>query len=233
MFQPIEENTPVYKKVMEQIQRMIIEGELKKGDKLPPERDLAEMMQVSRPALKQAISALEALGIVSSRQGDGNYITSDVVSVLNPLTIRFLLDNGDSTDILEFRYCMEVQLAALACVKRTKGQLKELEKLLEKMKGVRTISERQYYNNLFHFSIIKISGNKLVISIYENIMNLIGSQIKMTDGTNFYESHSLIYEAIKNQEPEKAAHYMAIHFKNKFPNCSFYDKLYVDKELQV
>ena len=58
MFQPIEENVSVYKKVVAQIQEMIMHGELKKGDRLPPERQLAEMLGVGRPALKQAISAL-------------------------------------------------------------------------------------------------------------------------------------------------------------------------------
>ena len=71
MFQPIEENVSVYKKVVAQIQEMIMHGELKKGDRLPPERQLAEMLGVGRPALKQAISALEVLGIIRSRQGAG------------------------------------------------------------------------------------------------------------------------------------------------------------------
>ena len=53
MFQPIEENVSVYKKVVAQIQEMIMHGELKKGDRLPPERQLAEMLGVGRPALKQ------------------------------------------------------------------------------------------------------------------------------------------------------------------------------------
>ena len=85
MFQPIEENVSVYKKVVAQIQEMIMHGELKKGDRLPPERQLAEMLGVGRPALKQAISALEVLGIIRSRQGDGNYITADTVEVINPI----------------------------------------------------------------------------------------------------------------------------------------------------
>ena len=91
MFQPIEENVSVYKKVVAQIQEMIMHGELKKGDRLPPERQLAEMLGVGRPALKQAISALEVLGIIRSRQGDGNYITADTVEVINPLAMQFYL----------------------------------------------------------------------------------------------------------------------------------------------
>ena len=123
MFQPIEENVSVYKKVVAQIQEMIMHGELKKGDRLPPERQLAEMLGVGRPALKQAISALEVLGIIRSRQGDGNYITADTVEVINPLAMQFYLKNGKMDDILEFRYIMEVQMASLAAAKITEEEI--------------------------------------------------------------------------------------------------------------
>ena len=116
MFQPIESNVSVYKKIAAQIQDMIERGELKKGDRLPPERQLAEMLQVGRPALKQAISALEMMGVIRSRQGDGNYVASDSVELLNPLAVRSYLDHKNGDDILEFRYIMEVQMAALAAV---------------------------------------------------------------------------------------------------------------------
>lgn len=69
MFQPIEGNVSIYKKIVAQIQDMIMKGELKRGDRLPPERQLAELLGVGRPALKQAISALEVMGIIRSRQG--------------------------------------------------------------------------------------------------------------------------------------------------------------------
>ena len=114
MFQPIESNVSVYKKIAAQIQDMIERGELKKGDRLPPERQLA--LQVGRPALKQAISALEMMGVIRSRQGDGNYVASDSVELLNPLAVRSYLDHKNGDDILEFRYIMEVQMAALAAV---------------------------------------------------------------------------------------------------------------------
>lgn len=69
MFQAIQGNEQLYKKVMEQLQELILDGKLKVGDKLPPERELSEMLNVSRPALKQAISAFNILGIIQSRQG--------------------------------------------------------------------------------------------------------------------------------------------------------------------
>ena len=102
MFQPIEGNVSIYKKIVAQIQDMIMKGELKRGDRLPPERQLAELLGVGRPALKQAISALEVMGIIRSRQGDGNYITAESVDIITPLAIQFYLNEGKMDDILEF-----------------------------------------------------------------------------------------------------------------------------------
>lgn len=226
MFQPIEENVSVYKKVVAQIQEMIMHGELKKGDKLPPERQLAEMMGVGRPALKQAISALEVLGIIRSRQGDGNYITADTVEVLNPLAMQFYLKNGNMDDILEFRYIMEVQMASLAAAKITEDEIEEFQTLMDSMKEAVSdgadLKIRQYYNNMFHFRIINICGNQLIRLIYSSIMDLVANQISQTDGMYFYESHMKIFEAIKNRKPREAAYYMAEHFQNKFPNYKYY-----------
>ncbi len=226
MFQPIEGNISVYKKVVIQIQNMIMNGELKKGDRLPPERQLAEMLQVGRPALKQALSALEVLGIIRSRQGDGNYITSDSMDVLNPLAIRFYLDNGNSDDVLEFRYIMEVQMASLAAMKITEEQIDDFQNLMDSMKREiqdgAELEKRIFYNNLFHYKIVSICDNNLIKSIYGSIMDLISDQISQTDGMHFYESHWKIFQAIKEGKPGEAAFYMSEHFQNKFPNYEYY-----------
>jgi len=230
MFQPIEGNVSVYKKVAAQLQDMIERGELKKGDRLPPERQLAEMLQVGRPALKQAISALEMMGMVRSRQGDGNYITSDSVELLNPLAIRSYLDRKNGDDILEFRYIMEVQLAALAAVKITEEQLAEFQELMDAMKreteGGADLAKRKFYNNLFHYQIVEICDNQLIHSIYSSMMDLMADHIKFTDGKDFYKSHLKIFEAIKNGDSTEAARCMAVHFRNKFPNYQYYQAIH-------
>lgn len=134
MFQPIEGNVSIYKKIVAQIQDMIMKGELKRGDRLPPERQLAELLGVGRPALKQAISALEVMGIIRSRQGDGNYITAESVDIITPLAIQFYLNEGKMDDILEFRYIIEVQMASLAAMKITEEQIAEFQRLMDEIR---------------------------------------------------------------------------------------------------
>ena len=231
MFQPIEGNVAVYKKIVAQIQDMIMRGELKKGDRLPPERQLAEMLGVGRPALKQAISALEVLGIIRSRQGDGNYITSDSMEILNPLAVRFYLENGKQDDILEFRYILEVQMASLAASKITDEQIKEFQVLMDEIKEETEngagIEKRKYYNNRFHSHIVSICDNRLIESIYAGILDLIADLISMTDGQDFYSSHLRIFEAIRDHKPREASYYMAEHFRRKFPNYHYYQDIHV------
>ena len=232
MFQPIESNVSVYKKIAAQIQDMIERGELKKGDRLPPERQLAEMLQVGRPALKQAISALEMMGVIRSRQGDGNYVASDSVELLNPLAVRSYLDHKNGDDILEFRYIMEVQMAALAAVKITREQLAEFQELMDAMRreteAGADMAKRKFYNNLFHYQIVELCDNKLIESIYSSMMGLISDHISYTDGKDFYKSHLRIFEAIKAGNSAGAARCMAEHFQNKFPNYQYYQAIYGD-----
>lgn len=225
MFKPIEENEKVYKKIMKQIQNLILNNTLKPGDKLPPERQLAETFKVGRPAVKQALSALEALNIVQCRHGDGNYITMESPEVFNPLAIKFCLNNGDENDIVEFRYILEVQMASLAAVKITDAQIDDFENLIDEMKNANTPEERAYYNKLFHTRIVEICGNKLIESIYEGITDLINMQVQVLDGENFYQSHLCIFDAIKNRDPVTASLCMSNHFENKFPNYKYYEML--------
>lgn len=225
MFEQIEGNEKIYKKVMNQIQNLILDGELKVGEKLPPERQLAEELNVSRPVIKQAISALEVIGIIESRHGDGNYITSESGDLFNTTAINFYLNKGNDIDILEFRYILEVKFAGMAALKATDQQLDDMEEILEKMKCVANKQERLELNNSFHREIIKISGNLLIINFYDSILDLIIKHISFTDGIGFYINHLAIFEAIKNRDPQLAARNMAKHFTDKFPNYNYYDQL--------
>ena len=219
MFQPIESNVSVYKKIAAQIQDMIERGELKKGDRLPPERQLAEMLQVGRPALKQAISALEMMGVIRSRQGDGNYVASDSVELLNPLAVRSYLDHKNGDDILEFRYI-------------TREQLAEFQELMDAMRreteAGADMAKRKFYNNLFHYQIVELCDNKLIESIYSSMMGLISDHISYTDGKDFYKSHLRIFEAIKAGNSAGSERCMAEHIQNKFPNYQHYQAIYGD-----
>jgi GntR family transcriptional repressor for pyruvate dehydrogenase complex len=225
MFKTVEENKKSYQKIMKQIQNLILTGELKKGDKLPPERQLAETLGVGRPTLKQSLSALEALGIIESRHGGGNYVSSDMSNVFNPFTLQYYLTEGKQSDITEFRYILEVQLAKLAALKATQEDVKNLEDIVKKMKSVKSSKERLELNFKFHLELASINENTLIKSVYEGIIDLVILQTSITDGVHFYESHKEIVNAIKSGDSKLAGDLMSKHFEVKFPNYEYYDKL--------
>jgi GntR family transcriptional regulator, transcriptional repressor for pyruvate dehydrogenase complex len=225
MFENIENSEKSYQKIMKQIQDLILKGELKKGEKLPPERQLSEMLGVGRPTLKQALSALESMGIIESRHGGGNYICNNIANIFNPFTLKFYLSEGNHNDILEFRYILEVQFAKLAALKAKEDDTLKLYHIIEQMESVTTTEERLNLNYDFHLEIAKIAGNSLIVSVYESIMDLIIMQTTTTDGYNYHNSHKKIVEAIQSGNPQLAAKIMSDHFSAKFPNYKYYDAL--------
>ncbi|WMJ78116.1 MULTISPECIES: FadR/GntR family transcriptional regulator [unclassified Sedimentibacter] len=222
MFTEIEPSEKVTNKILKQITQLIKDGELKPGEKLPPERQIAEMMGVSRPALKQTISILEAMGIVESRRGDGNYILPCQNKIFNPIILSFYAAHGNMDDILEVRYIIEVQNVKIAARKRTEEQLALLDEIISRMEGPKTLKERILLNNEFHLELIRITGNPLLINFYESIIDLIGEQITTTDGSDFYSTHKDIVEFIRDKNSDGAAKSILRHFGVKFPNFKYY-----------
>ena len=91
---------------------MLKSGELKRGDKLPSERELALRLNVSRTSVREAIKALETLGLVESKHGGGNYIKNDFEDILlEPLSIVFMLLGSNDSEILELRKVIEPEVA--------------------------------------------------------------------------------------------------------------------------
>lgn len=226
MFTSIKPGDKLYTKILRQIQDRIMQGELKPGDKLPPERQMAESFGCSRPALKQALSILEAMEILECRQGDGNYILPFQNKIFNPIILNFYAQEGNIEDILEVRYLLEVQVVKLLALKSNASSLKPLEDILEQMKGVKpgndSIEKRVSLNNAFHSALIHLNHNPILTAFYDSMLELVGLQIMNTDGTDFYSTHKKILDGIKSGNPSKAAEAMTQHFTAKFPNYEYY-----------
>lgn len=225
LFTSIESNEKLYYKILKQIQSRILDSSLSPGDKLPPERQMATSLGVSRPALKQALSILEAMNIIECRQGDGNYILPFHNKLFNPILLDFFSSQGTYEDILEVRYMIEVQTSKILAQKITNEQLHTLYDIVEQMKGVDLLESRIQLNNLFHSTLIHFSGNPLLTGFYDNMLDLISMQIAYTDGKRFYNSHFEIVKSLESRDPNAVAHIMSQHFSNKFPNYPYYEAL--------
>lgn len=211
----------VYQQVVDQIQNMIIDGSVRGGERLPPERRMAERLQVSRNSVREAMRALEILGIVECRHGGGNYIRKNVDSLFEPLSILFRVNNGSFTDLLEFRRMLEAEAAALAAIRASDEQIKQLQLSAVGLSGQIDESELVSLDKRFHFMIAEYSGNFLFVALYNAISRIFESCIKdarqaILDKTHNRErlasQHLNICKAIAGRDPRSAAEAVNEHF---------------------
>ena len=123
--------TKLYEKVAQQIRGLIRDGLLKPGDKLPPERELAETFQVSRSSLRDAIRSLEVMGLLEPRQGEGTIVLDlDASALVSPLSTMLRQKRELVGELLDFRKIIEPPLAARAAAHATPEELVYMEEIL-------------------------------------------------------------------------------------------------------
>lgn len=220
MFTPIKMMS-VSEKVVEQIKDMLLEGHLKKGDKLPSERQLAEILQVSRSSVREALKELEIVGLIDSRQGDGNFIKTNFEDILfKPFSTMFLIKESHPEEILELRNIIEKGTVSLAALRITKEELKDIQKILLDAEKTDLEEELANLDILFHYKIAQASKNFLLQSILNAIASLIESSIKDTrknimvkkeNKELIKKQHIEIFEALQNKDFQKAETIMSNH----------------------
>jgi len=130
------QKTKVYEEVAAQLERLILDGALKPGDKLPPERELAERFGVSRSAVREAIRSLELKGLVEPRPGEGTLVrTPSIDSLLDPLASLLGHRLEVVHELLEVRSMIEPHLAGRAARNAGPEDIAQLEAILERQKA--------------------------------------------------------------------------------------------------
>ncbi|WP_097025717.1 FadR/GntR family transcriptional regulator [Clostridium peptidivorans] len=219
MFTPIR-NTKVYEQVIEQIKGMITNGVLKKGDRLPSERELVEQLGISRASIREALRSLEIIGLIESKQGEGNFIRENFDNTLfEPLSIMFMLNDCKVEEIFELRKVIEIETAALAAKKITDEEINGLQILTNNMKISEDEDERVKYDAKFHYTIAKASRNFLILSILNTVASLIDSFIKDARKNiinnqlkdNIDNDHEEILNALREHNSDKASESMRKH----------------------
>ncbi len=222
MFTPVK-NKKVYQLIVEQIQEMILAGELQAGDKLPSERDMAETFEASRSSIREAVRSLEILGIIESRQGEGNYIRgASGTQWLEPLSVMFKLNGGTFDEILEMRQILECEAARLAAERIDEDQKKALSSLVESIKGTQNEEERAKFDRAFHLLIAEASRNILITSVIGAINAILKNFIEEArESVNVWANdpgvltaqHQKVCDAILKGDGDAAAKEMCIHFE--------------------
>ena len=212
----------VYIIIVEQIRDLIKEGKLKPGDKLPPEQMLAEKFGTSRPSVREALSALEILGITESRGGKGNFIKDTPRSPLYEQKVMELEEEESPFEMLEARKGLEIEIAELAAKKATQEEIDTIYESLHKMEGaISNIPEMMELDREFHLNIAKAAHNNLLFSMMAYLSNLSKERlwVKMKEKTwnlpgypqKYLKEHTEIFNAIKNKDSKNARRKVYLH----------------------
>ncbi|MGQ9858945.1 MAG: FadR/GntR family transcriptional regulator [Thermodesulfobacteriota bacterium] len=206
--------------VFKSLHGLIISGQLRPGDKLPSQRELAESLEVSRSTLREAIHKLMALGYLEPRQGVGTRVSrADPLRYMSSLPDHFLLDGVSAAEFLEARLIIESAVAKLAVKRASARQRAFLKEILERQARAAREGQVDEFSRLdteFHLSLARLSGNRVLVRMEETILDLLRQFIRrVSDLPGAIEDalvfHSKILEALEAQDPEEAQRRMASH----------------------
>jgi GntR family transcriptional repressor for pyruvate dehydrogenase complex len=212
-----------YEIVIDYIKKQLSAGAYKLGDRLPPERELADELGVSRNSVREALRVLDILGVVSSHQGAGNYISSHFEnSFVEMMSLMYLLLNINYRDITDFRYGLEKQALAHAIEHATEAQLREMEENIDRMEAAADESEKAVYDKNIHYTIAKISGNVLIhntlLALSEvmdrYIMDVRGKILRKPENqVRLQNAHRQLVDAIRRKDLEMGLQALDEHFR--------------------
>lgn len=219
-FGPVE-RTILWEQVAEQLMTMLREKHLRPGDKLPPERELAAMMQVSRPSLREALRALSMMNVLEVRQGAGTFVTSlEPELLVEHLDFVLSLDDSSLLKLFEARKIVEIGIAGLAAQRITDEELAELEAGLERSREtLHHPADFLRADEQLHKSITQAARNPIMSRVIDSISRLLmvsRSRTVEIAGVRerTVEDHRAIVAALKKRDPEAAQQAMLQHLNH-------------------
>jgi len=215
-FRPVKQEK-IATKIVAQIKSLIIKGDLKPGDVLPPERKLISLLKVSRPSLREALNSLTAMGFLEISQRHRTVVKSLAAgSITEPLHRLLKEDMQMVFELIEVRKAMETWNAYHAAERATAADIASLEKSTESMriKIEQEMSVVEADAN-FHLAISEATHNKiqthLMFSIYDILKESLGKYLESINMSDIFDQHSKVVEAIIKRNPDLAAVRMQEH----------------------
>lgn len=202
---------------MADLEEKIVSGELIEGEKLPPERRLAEQFGLSRPVVREALRGLAERNLVEVVPGRGAYVrTLRKTDAARPLEMLFQRQRSTPRDLVEARTMLECEAAFLAATRARREDLRAMERALDRFESSVGLLEKVGYDLTFHASIARASHNPVVETMFVSITGLIAELMLRSLGDSHVSRvglpyHREIYEAVERGDPEWARVAMAGH----------------------
>ena len=209
----------LYEQIVQQIEESIVKGNLKPGDQLPAERELAQRFGVSRTAVREAVKALREKGLVEAYSGRGTFITDGTTQAVRQsldLMVKIGQPEG-STHLAEVRAILEPEIAALAAVRIQEPELVTMREAVATMDNAGQDPEAYIEADLdFHLALAEGAANPLILSLLDSIVGLLREQrlriFRVPGGPERGQiHHKRILEAVERHDAEKAREAMRAH----------------------
>jgi GntR family transcriptional regulator, transcriptional repressor for pyruvate dehydrogenase complex len=220
VFEPVHDNRALSEKIIAQISDALVAGELKPGDRLPPERELAEQFGVSRTVIRDAVKTLAGRGILHVKHGAGIFVTTseeNAIGRLGALSDILPLQGVRLRDLFEIRKVLEAEGAEWAARRRNDYHLKRLRGILEdahrNSENLEVLSERDAQ---FHVAIAEASQNLVLVRVMLTLLDLLAQSRRETlsipgRAKLSLKDHERIVEEIEAQRHEGAREAMLEH----------------------
>jgi len=215
-----QRNGTTSEEVISRLREMIHSGQLRSGDRLPPERDLAKLFGVSRPTLRAGIRSMAAVGILQARQGAGTFVVKTDGSPSldsNPLRLMASLHGFTSGEMFEARRSLEMSIAALAAERATSDHLASMsEEIAGMYASLDDPGQFLVHDMRFHQAVAAASGNRILTSLMNMVATILFDVRSKTvkrakDLKESAEMHRHVYRAIRERSAEAARNAMRDH----------------------
>ena len=215
--EPIK-STRIYEEIVRQIKSMIAEGRLTSGDQLPPERDLAEKFLVSRTSVREALRALESLGLVEVRPGEGTFVREvSVERLIQPLALVMASQREAIGELFEARRLLEPLIAGLAASRATRDDIHEMERILEEQaKEIAAGKTGLAQDAKFHAALGAAAHNRAITRIVNTLIDLLAQSREESLSTpgrpeRSHQDHRRVLDAIARRDESGARQAMLDH----------------------
>ncbi len=202
----------IYEDIVRQVKGLISDGRLTSGDRLPPERELAERLRVSRTSVREALRSLQSRGLIEIRAGEGAFVRDvSVEALIEPLALVILPHREAVGELFEARRILEPAIAALAARRATREEVGEMERILEEQ--AREVAQGRTgmaQDSALHAAIAGAAHNRAIVRIVNALLDLLAQSREeslLTPGrpTRSHRDHVRMLDAIRRGD-EAAAH---------------------------
>lgn len=209
-------------KVEINLRKFFNQENLKPGDAIPKEIELAKAMGVSRTAIREALIRLKLLGLIDSKKNRGMIITRpDVLSNIKRVLDPQLLDGDTMKEIFELRLVLEMGIADILFIKKNREKIAELEEIVEREEKTKNKVEKMKIDVEFHAMLYKMSDNKTILQFQKMLLPVFdyvnnGLHVRSQINDENYASHRVLLKILKNGTPEEFRNKMKSHLMQYF-----------------